>query len=142
MRYLSKKEIKELLNKYKIDWLKPEKNKYYEKDSIIYYEGKPLFVVKEEVYPTLELIIEHYNKKGELLFPYVRVDKGAVKPILNGADIMRPGIKEYSPFKKGDIVIVIDENDNVLTLGKALLDSTELEKMDKGKAIKNLKIFI
>jgi len=143
VRYLSKKEFKEILKKYPLfDWLKP-KGEIYEKENIIYYNGKPVFVKADEnFYPTLELIYEYYEKREKLPFPYVVVDKGATKFILKGADVMRPGIVELEEFKKGELVIVIDEGGNLLALGKALYDSEETKRMEKGKVIKNLKIFV
>ncbi len=141
MRYLPKKESKEILKNYsQFDWLKA-KGEIYEKEGVIYYNGKPAFVrVNDKVYPTLEIIYEYFEKKGELPFPYVVVDKGATKFILKGADVMRPGIVEFSDFKEGDLVVVIDEEGNLLGLGIALVDSEKAKQMEKGKVIKNLKI--
>jgi PUA domain protein len=39
-------------------------------------------------------------------FPNVIVDMGAVKFMCNGANVMRPGIKKYTEFVKGDIIYV------------------------------------
>jgi len=139
-RYLSKKEIRELLRKYLfIDWIKP-KDKLYEENNIIYSEdGKPLFVKNDnELFPTLELIMDYYEKTNSLPFPTVIVDRGATKYILNGADVMRPGITELDDFDKDSLVLVLDEEGNLLALGKALFSSEEIKKMQKGKVIKNL----
>ena len=37
-------------------------------------------------------------------FPNVMVDMGAVKFMCKGANVMRPGIKKYTEFSKGDVV--------------------------------------
>lgn len=72
-------------------------------------------------------------------FPYVMVDMGAVKFMCNGANVMRPGIKKYSEFKKDDLVCVIEESQKkFLAVGKANVSSEELENMDKGEVIKNM----
>ena len=72
-------------------------------------------------------------------FPYVMVDMGAVKFMCKGANVMRPGIKKYSEFQKDDIVCVIEESHHkFLAIGKTLVSSQELEKMEKGEVMKNL----
>ncbi len=72
-------------------------------------------------------------------FPYVTVDMGAVKFMCNGANVMRPGIKNYSEFEKDKIVCVKEESQNkFLAVGKAIVSSSELEMMKKGKVIENM----
>lgn len=72
-------------------------------------------------------------------FPYVMVDMGAVKFMCNGANVMRPGIRKYSEFSKGQIVCIIEESKHkFLAVGRALVDSSEMEEMKKGEVVKNL----
>ena len=72
-------------------------------------------------------------------FPNVMVDMGAVKFMCNGANVMRPGIKKYTEFVKGDIICVVEESQHkFLAVGKAITDSSELENISKGEIIKNL----
>ncbi len=72
-------------------------------------------------------------------FPAVTVDMGAVKFMCKGANLMRPGIKEFTEFKKDDLVCIIDESQHkFLVVGKAMVDSSELESMEKGEVIKNI----
>jgi PUA domain protein len=72
-------------------------------------------------------------------FPNVVVDMGAVKFMCNGANVMRPGIKNYSDFSKDDIICVVEESQHkFLAVGKALVNSSEMKKMSKGEVIKNL----
>lgn len=72
--------------------------------------------------------------------PRVVVDMGAVAHVANGADIMRPGIRDIpSNFAKGDLLVVLDEKyDKPLALGLAEVESTEMKSMTKGKVIKNV----
>ena len=64
---------------------------------------------------------------------------GAVKFMCNGANVMRPGIKNYSEFSKDEIVCVVEESQNkFLAVGKSLVDSSEMEQISKGEIIKNL----
>jgi len=78
------------------------------------------------------------KKAGVNALPYVEVDEGAVKHIINGADIMVPGIKELSEFNKDDILVVLSPQKVPLAIGRALMSSSEIRKVSKGKAIKNL----
>ncbi len=72
-------------------------------------------------------------------FPYVMVDMGAVKFMCKGANVMRPGIKNYNEFEKEKIVCIIEESQHkFIAVGKSLVSSSEIEKMEKGEVIKNL----
>jgi len=103
--------------------------------------GLPSLFLKDNIlYPTLVLLY----KMPELLkyFKYVVVDEGAVPHIINGADVMVPGIIEYSnDIVEGDIVIVLDEKRRPLSVGVALMDSSDIGRLRKGKAVKNIHYF-
>ncbi len=72
-------------------------------------------------------------------FPKVMVDAGAIKFVCNGANIMRPGIKNYTNFQKDEIVCVVEETHNkFLAIGKALVSSDEMPAITKGEVVKNL----
>lgn len=72
-------------------------------------------------------------------FPYVMVDMGAIKFVCNGANVMRPGIKNYSEFEKDQIVCVIEESQKkFLAVGKALISSSEMEEIKKGEVVNTL----
>jgi len=60
--------------------------------------------------------------------------------VTNGADIMRPGITKIDPsIRKGDIVVIVDENhDRALAIGKSMLDAKQMEDIHSGKVVKNL----
>lgn len=93
----------------------------------------------EAVIPSLYLIHKtQLGQKAVSLYPLVIVDAGAVKHILNGADVMRPGIRSIEgDFNKGDPVLVSDEKRRVVAVGIALYSRNELESMERGKAIYN-----
>ena len=72
-------------------------------------------------------------------FPKATVDAGAIKFVCNGANVMRPGIKKFSEFKKDDIICVVEEAHNkFLAVGKALVSSEEMSSITKGEVVKNL----
>ena len=72
-------------------------------------------------------------------FPSVIVDMGAVRFMCKGANVMRPGIKKFTDFKKDGIVCVVEESQHkFLAVGRALVSSSELKDMEKGEVVKNL----
>lgn len=72
-------------------------------------------------------------------FPHVVVDMGAVKFMCNGANVMRPGIKDYSEFEENCLVCVVEESQHkFLAIGKALVSSNKLDTIEKGEILKNL----
>ena len=72
-------------------------------------------------------------------FPAVTVDMGAVKFMCKGANLMRPGIKEFTEFEKDKLVCIVEESQHkFLAVGKSVVSSSELETMDKGEVIKNI----
>ena len=81
----------------------------------------------------------HALNKGILEIPYAKIDKGAVAKILNGADVMAPGIVETSEFSRGDIVGVKEPDKSLyIAIGRALMSSQEITSVRRGKAIENL----
>ena len=85
--------------------------------------------------PVLTLLL---NKRVEM--KKIVVDKGAIRFVTNAADVMRPGITHIEPsIKKGNIVVIVDENhDRALAIGKAMFDAKEMEDKNSGKVVKNL----
>lgn len=96
-----------------------------------------LIVMGDLLYPALTILY----KKPKLIsyFKTVIVDEGAVPHIINGADVMVPGILEYSKdIVEGDIVIVLDRKRRPICIGLALMDSNTIGSSSKGRAIKNI----
>ncbi len=72
-------------------------------------------------------------------FPSVTVDMGAVKFMCKGANLMRPGIKEFTEFEKNKLVCIVEESQHkFLAVGKSVISSSELNTMDKGEVVKNI----
>ena len=72
-------------------------------------------------------------------FPSVTVDMGAVKFMCKGANLMRPGIRSFTEFQKDKLVCIVEESQHkFLAVGKSVVSSEEVEKMDKGEVLKNL----
>jgi len=94
-----------------------------------------LWKSKEGYIPVLTLLL---NRQVDL--KKIVVDKGAIRYVANGADIMRPGITHIEPsIKKGDIVVIVDENhDRALAIGKAMFNADQMQETKTGKVVKNL----
>lgn len=102
---------------------------------VVIIDGVPAVVVREdEVYLTL---LAAYRLNVRL--PTVIVNMGAVPHILNGADVMAPGIVDFEEFKVGGVVYVADvEKRRVFAVGAALVDSESLGAMKRGKVVRTL----
>lgn len=84
-------------------------------------------------------IIPHVFSLGKTTrCPAIMVDENAVNPILNGADVMMPGIVKFNSFKKGDAVAVFSKELKLIAVGIALMNSSEIVNGGKGKVIQNL----
>ena len=106
-----------------------------EKYKLILVNKKPVFFYyQDKIVPTLKLLQEKEVLKT------ITVDMGAVKFVINGADIMRPGIVEIEDGieKEGFIVIIDVNNKKPLAVGVALLSSEEMRSSGGGKVIKNI----
>ena len=73
-----------------------------------------------------------------LRFQSATVDMGAVKFVCKGADIMRPGITGFGQFGAGEIITVREESrGKFIAVGRALVPSSEMENMERGRAVAN-----
>lgn len=119
----------------------------YNDFSIICVDGKNLFFK-----PTTASKIPKYKNIGEKILPLLRgtiklnlnynivkIDSGAIRYIVNGADVMCPGIVYAdSNIQKGNSVIVVDEtHGKPLAIGIALIPGNSM-KANSGKAIKSV----
>lgn len=136
---LSGKEIKQLNLKIedscKLENFIDKKDKVELLDEkVIVVNDKPCFIIHEgKIAPTLKL-----NMEKDIL-PKVTVDMPAVKFMVNGADVMRPGITKTEDFAKDDFVVIVDESHGKqLAIGQAIHGSKEIENMNKGKVLLNL----
>lgn len=107
-----------------------------EEYSLILVDGKPLlFEIEGHLFPTVRGALEM-----ELQKRVVTVDKGAIRFVSNGADIMAPGVVAADPeIKEGDLVIIVEEaHQKPLAIGKAIMGGSEMVEATSGKAIKSI----
>jgi PUA-domain protein len=93
------------------------------------------FYYEEELIPSLRFL-----RSNPSLLRQVIVDMGAVKHILQGSDIMRPGVvKIDSQIHANEIVIILDEKYfTPIVVGRALFSGKDMESSSTGKIIKNI----
>jgi PUA-domain protein len=99
-------------------------------------DKKPQVVDSGEwVFPTLKGLLEHPLPERRVV-----VDSGAVAFVVNGADIMRPGIVSVSgDIRAGCPVQVVEErHGKPLAVGIALFDSGEIMEKESGKMVKTI----
>ena len=104
-------------------------------DTYLIRDGKLIFFYKDDkLVPSLKLLME------ELLLKKIIVDMGAVKFVVKGADIMRPGIVSVDEgIKINDFVVIVDENNKKpLAIGIVLLSGEDLISADGGKVVLNI----
>ena len=91
------------------------------------------FSYEDRYVPTLKLLQKlNFLKK-------VVVDMGAVKFVIDGADIMRPGVVDVEEFNADEFVSVVDVNNKKpLAIGLALFSSKEIEAYKTGRVVKNI----
>ena len=113
------------------------KLEYIESDEcdFIFVDGEPLlFKIEGKIFPTVRGALKLNPTRRR-----VTVDPGAVKFIINGADVMGPGIVEAHPsIKEGDLVIVVEQaHGKALAIGRALMPGKDMAG-GKGKAVKSI----
>uniref|UniRef100_A0A7C4S8F1 DUF1947 domain-containing protein n=1 Tax=Geoglobus ahangari TaxID=113653 RepID=A0A7C4S8F1_9EURY len=93
---------------------------------ILEYDGR--------YYLTVYGVMKFKPAKGRVV-----VDEGALKFIINGADVMKPGIVEAdTEIKEGDFCyVVVEKKLTPLAVGIALVRGEEMTG-GKGKAVKNI----
>lgn len=147
-RFLSKKERRELsrtIGISEVSEILRDSDEVvllsYDRFSLYVADGKPiLFELRGVLYPTLYILNVLLNQGREVSIPYVVVDEGAVNPLINGADVMAPGISRIArPFSKGEVVAVMHPSGKYfIVVGHALMDFRDVESVRRGKAIKNV----
>lgn len=132
----SKSNIKDLINSCSfLNGLLDKKSNVVEENDLLFV-NKNLVAIRFEgnLVPSLKMLIS----KTDLL-PKVVVDRGAIRFVVKGADIMRPGIISADSFQKSEFVVIVDENyGKPLAVGKSLFDSKTLLDMKEGKVLLNL----
>ncbi len=103
-------------------------------------KGEEVFIVGQKVrffnfsgdiFPSIHALLEGWGKS----LPRVVVDMGAVPYVVNGADVMAPGVvRVEGEFVKGSLVVVVDENHGQpLAVGNSVFSAEIIDRMGKNK---------
>ena len=65
-----------------------------------------------------------------------------IQSVSHGRDVAIPGISKFENFHAGETIAVMTLNNELVAMGKALLSAEEIDKLEKGLAIKVEKVFI
>ena len=134
---LSKSEIKEINTELAVRYSTTD---FFDKKDIVELIDE-LYIVRDKyvalffhdgvLYPSLHTLL------AKNFLPVVTVDKGAVKFMASGADVMRPGIVAIdSVIKQGSAVVIIDEtHKKPLCVGIALFDAEPMREQARGKSV-------
>jgi PUA domain protein len=80
------------------------------------------------------------SKETLALLPGAVVDEGAIRFLLNGADVMRPGVRSMDDWgEPGKLVVVREEKkERAIVVGLSTVSGAEALAMTKGSCVKNL----
>ncbi len=135
--HLRKKKVKEIKSKLALPvWIEGTYELLEDEIQIVLVNGVPAYFFYEGLYfPTVRLLLEKPVEKR-----YVTVDMGAVKYVLNGANVFAAGIVDADEsIKENDPVYVRDEKyKKTLAVGIALMDGETMVREKKGAAVKNI----
>src|SRR3989337_2161019 len=95
-----------------------------DKCDFIFVDGEPLlFKIEGKIFPTVRGALKLNPARRRVI-----VDPGAVKFLINGADVMGRGIAEADiTIKEGDLVIVIEKaHGKAVAIGRALVSGNEM----------------
>ncbi len=102
---------------------------------IILVDSEPLiFILDNEPFLTVKGALEIAPEQRTVV-----VDAGATRFVVNGADVMRPGIvRADATIEAGDLVIVVEElHGKALAIGRAIVSGDEMVG-ESGKAVKSV----
>ena len=103
------------------------------KDSYdVYKQGNEKYIRK--IILPIEKAVEHLSK--------IWVFDSAVSTLCHGADLSIPGISKYNNFDKDDDIAVMTLKNELICLGKSLVNHEFIKDNDKGKIVKTSKVFM
>ncbi|CAM9442244.1 malignant T-cell-amplified sequence 1 [Petromyzon marinus] len=114
--------------------------KCHEHIEILTVNGELLFFKQRDgpLFPTLRLL-----HKYPTILPHQQVDKGAIRFVLSGANIMCPGLtspgaKLRSADKETIVAIMAEGKQHALSVGIMKMSADDIVKINKGIGIENV----
>lgn len=142
MHSLSKREVHDITGQISKSWPTNSIGAIKNLQAYVIDGNKRLLVGNNLVAIQLapDLIVPHLTQHDLLNhFASVQVDMNAVKFVCNGANIMRPGITDFTTFKESEIVLVKDQtHKKELAVCISLVDDVNGRKMERGVVLNNI----
>lgn len=142
MHSLSKREVHDITGQISKSWPTNSVGAIKNLQAYVIDGNKRLLVGNNLVAIQLapDLVIPHLTQHDLLdHFASVQVDMNAVKFVCNGANIMRPGITDFTTFKESEIVLVKDQtHKKELAVCISLVDDVTGRKMERGVVLNNI----
>lgn len=142
MHSLSKREVHDITGQISKSWPTNSIGAIKNLQAYVIDGNKRLLVGNNLVAIQLapDLIVPHLTQHDLLNhFASVQVDMNAVKFVCNGANIMRPGITDFTTFKESEIVLVKDQtHKKELAVCVSLVDDVNGRKMERGVVLNNI----
>ncbi len=133
---LRSKDVRQWLEQFNVDLSKKDRVELIEDELTLLRinEVNAFFKLQERWIPTLRYL------QTNIILKKVVVDMGAIKFLIGGADVMRPGIVEIDEtITKDEVIVIVDiNNKKPIAVGMALLSGTEMKAATSGKVIKNI----
>lgn len=142
MHSLSKREVHDITGQISKSWPTNSIGAIKNLQAYVIDGNKRLLVGNNLVAIQLapDLVIPHLTQHDLLNhFASVQVDMNAVKFVCNGANIMRPGITDFTTFNESEIVLVKDQtHKKELAVCISLVDDVNGRKMERGVVLNNI----
>ena len=142
MHSLSKREVHDITGQISKSWPTNSVGAIKNLQAYVIDGNKRLLVGNNLVAIQLapDFVIPHLTQHDLLdHFASVQVDMNAVKFVCNGANIMRPGITDFTTFKESEIVLVKDQtHKKELAVCMSLVDDVNGRKMERGVVLNNI----
>ncbi len=133
---LRSKDVRQELEAFNVNLSKKDRVELIEDELTLLRinDVNAFFKLQQRWIPTLR-----YLQANNVLKTVV-VDMGAIKFLIGGADVMRPGIVEIDQtIVKDEVIVIVDvNNQKPIAVGVALLSGEEMKKAASGKVIKNI----
>jgi len=119
---------------------KVEVAKFDKMTEVIFVNDRPTLIKRGDMIFPLVIALYDISQREDLRKwkRRVVVDEGAVRHILNGADVMAPGVVDADEgIAEGDLVFVVDqEYGRPLAIGIALESGKKMKESNRGKVVK------
>lgn len=133
---LRSKDVTRDLVRYGVEFSKKDSVELWEDDlTLLVVNKQPAFFrYGEQWIPTLKFL------QQKMVLKKVVVDMGAIKFLIGGADVMRPGIVEIDEMVVQDepVAIVDVNNKKPIAVGIALVSGSVMKETKSGKVIRNI----